>query len=186
VQAFYLDDAASRQAWRASTLDRLDAWSKAALGPASAIRRADLTPMLGKPWLAPAQPAALARPTFSETNTPTPTGRAVTLMITPHDSGRELRLYLQPSEPITDVRLDGRVTELTPVPGRWAQLRWEAPAGAVTLTFQVVGSGSLDLRYEEITDGWPAGVSPPPKPADDMPWGLSDKTVLLDRYEAKW
>jgi hypothetical protein len=145
-----------------------------------------MTPMLGKPWLAPAGPAPLPRPTFTETSTPTPTGRSVTLTIAPHDGGRELRLYLQPTEAITDVRLDGRVTELTPGPGRWSQLRWEAPAGPVTLTFQAKESGSLDLRYEEITDGWPPGVAAPPKPADDMPWGLSDKTVLLDRYEAKW
>jgi hypothetical protein len=186
VQAFYLDDAVSGQTWRASTLDRLDAWSKAALGPADAIRRADLTPALGKPWVAPAQPVALVRPRFSETSAPTATGRVVTLTIAPQDGGRELRLYLHPSEAITDVRVDGLATELEPVPGRWSQLRWEAPVGAVTLTFQARGSGSLDLRYEEITDGWPAGVPAPPKPADDMGWGLSDKTVLLDRYEAKW
>ena len=186
VQAFYLDDAAAGQTWRASTLDRLDAWSKATLGPESTITRGDMTPILGKPWRAPTPSAALARPVFSETSTPTPSGRAVTVTIAPNDGGRELRLYLQPTEAITDVRLDGRITELTPNAGRWTQLRWEAPIGPVTLTFQAKGSGSLDLRYEEITDGWPAGVSAPPKPADDMPWGLSDKTVLLDRYEAKW
>ena len=96
VQAFYLDDAAAGQTWRASTLDRLDAWSKGALGPEKAIRRGDLTPILGKPWLAPTPSAALERPVFSETSTPTPSGRAVTVTIAPHDGGRELRLFLQP------------------------------------------------------------------------------------------
>ena len=186
VQAFYLDDAAAGRTWRASTLDRLDAWSKAALGPAGSIRRSDMAPMLGRPWLAPAAPVALPRPTFSEASTQTPNGRTVTLTIAPNDGGRELRLYLQPSEAISDVRLDGRPTELAPGPGRWSQLRWEAPAGPASLTFQAKGSGTLDLRYEEITDGWPAGVPAAQKPADDMPWGLSDKTVLLDRYGARW
>jgi hypothetical protein len=185
VQAFYLEDAASGHAWRASTFPRLDLWSKAALGPGP-IQKRDLGPMFDKPWLAPAPTLSLARPTFAETAQPAAGARRITLAITPHGGGRELRLYLRPTTLIADVRMNGHATELAPKPGAWVQLRWEAPAGPVSLSFTAKSAGALDLRYAEIADGWPAGVSVPAKPADDMPWGLSDKTVLLDRYAAKW
>jgi hypothetical protein len=186
VQAFYLDDAVGGRDWIATTLNRLDPWSKAALSSGGVIERRDVSPQLGHAWLSPAPLTVLPRPAFSQTVQGSAGNQAVTLIIAPHEGGRDLRLYLQPTAPITGVTLNGHATELAPKPGQWAQLRWEAPSGPLTLRFIAKGPGALDLRYEAITDGLPAAVALPPKPADAMLWGLSDKTVLLDRYTARW
>ena len=187
VQAFYLDDAATGRTWRASALPRLDPWSRAALdaGGATPARQA-MTPVFDTVWLTPASSAGLARPTFASAVAPAQDGRRVILTLTPNARGREVRLYLQPTTPLTDVLVDGHATELAPRPGRWVQLRWDAPRGPITLSFTAPAGGALDLRYQEIADGWPAGMAAPPKPATVMPWGLSDDTVLTDRFQPRW
>ena len=187
VQAFYLDDATSGQTWRASSLTRLDPWSLSALsaGGAAPVRQ-PLTPVFDKVWLAPAPSAGLARPTFTSTAAPAHEGQRVTLTLTPNAKGREVRLYLQSTVPLTDVLADGHATQLAPKPGKWVQLRWDAPGGPLTLSFVAPSGGALDLRYQEIADGWPTGMSAPPKPETVMPWGLSDHTVLVDRFQPHW
>lgn len=186
VQAFYLDDAAAGHEWRASLLDQLDPWSKSALGGAGAITQGDLSPIADTLWLAPTQPVVLARPQFVQTIRQTSKGREVTVEVTPHDKGREIRFYLRPNTPVDVVAINGHPTELEPNPRGWVQLRWTAPTGPLSLTFSAKRSGAMDIRYEEITDGLPPGVVSPPKPPQAMPWGLCDDTVLVDRYLANW
>jgi len=187
VQAFYLDDATRGQTWRASSLTRLDPWSLSALsaGGAAPVREM-MTPVFDKVWLTAAPSAGLARPTFVSTAAPTPEGQRVTLTLTPNAKGREMRLYLQSTVPLTDMLADGHATQLAPKPGKWVQLRWDAPGGPLTLSFVAPSGGALDLRYQEIADGWPTGMSAPPKPETVMPWGLSDHTVLVDRFQPHW
>jgi hypothetical protein len=187
VQAFYLDDASDGRTWRASALPRLDPWSRSALTAVgrTPVRQA-MAPVFDKVWLASAPSVDLARPTFATTVAPAPDGRRVTLAVTPNAKGREVRLYLQPTVALTDVLVNGHATRLAPKPGQWVQFRWAAPRGPIVLTFTAPSSGALDLRYEEIADGWPSGMTAPPKPATVMPWGLSDDTVLTDRLRPHW
>ena len=65
-------------------------------------------------------------------------------------------------------------------------LRWDGATAPLTLTFTAKAGGALDLRYEEIAEGWPAGIAAPPKPANTMPWGFSDDTVVIDRFQPQW
>jgi len=65
-------------------------------------------------------------------------------------------------------------------------VRWSASGDGLTLRFTPSAPGELDLKYAEIKDGWPAGMTPPPKPANTMPWGLSDSTVVLAELKTRW
>ena len=183
VQAFYLDDVSAGRAYRASTLTTLDSWSRAALYASSAIETRVMPPLFEKLWLAPAD-AGRAAPLH--TVEAAPGGRGAIVRITIDPGVRELRLYLRPTVPLQDVRLNGHPTALQPTPGGWTQLRWNAPTGPVTLSFVSEGSGTLDLRYEEIIDSLPPSLAFPPKPADTMPWGLSDKTVIAGGFTSRW
>ena len=184
VQAFYLDDKTEGKAWRASALPRLDPWSRSALGgqPTQQAR----APIFDKAWQVPAPMVDLPDPVFQSNAKPTPAGQAVTLTIAPHAGEREVRLYLQPTVPLTNVALNGQPTELLPKPGAWVMLRWDGETAPLTLTFTAKAGGALDLRYEEIAEGWPAGIAAPPKPANTMPWGFSDDTVVIDRFQPQW
>jgi hypothetical protein len=184
AQAFYLEDETSGRAWRASTLPRLDPWSRAALQSGGrAIERSAMAPVFDGAWLAATRPVGLARPDFT---TKVGADGRVAVTVAPHAGGREVRLYLQPSTLLLDVTVNGHATGLAPKPGAWVQLRWIASKAPIVLAFKGRAPGALDLRYEEIADGWPAGRSAPAKPADAMPWGLSDKTVLIDRAQPRW
>jgi hypothetical protein len=44
----------------------------------------------------------------------------------------------------------------------------------------------LDIRTRELRDGWPAGLSPPPKPLNRMGYSLSDKTEVVTRTQDAW
>jgi hypothetical protein len=182
TQAFYVQDAASGKSWRASTFDRLDPWSKAALNVGGVPTKGALPGLADAAWLTPAPAAALARP---EIQTSVVQDR-VTVHIQSRADGRELRLTLIPSASVRDVTLDGHPAPILAKAGEASGVRWCAPQGGLTLAFTAPSPASLDLRYAEIRDGWPAGMAPPPKPAAVMPWGLSDTSVLLDHYTLKW
>ena len=188
VQAFFLDDAVNGRAWGASTLDRLDPWSRAAMGapgPAS-VRKAALEPLFSQVNLVPAAPIDLQRPSFEVHASNEREGREMSVTVTARGGGREARLFLQPSEAIQAVEVNGLLTALKPQPGRWAQLRWAGLSSPLRLSFVAKGHGSLDVRYVEIIDGWPKGRTPPVKPPATMGWGISDSTILMDQTTVSW
>ena len=188
VQAFYVADLARHRFFRASTLDPLEGWSRAAVtADGDKPHRTGLEPVTSdKVWLAPAGAISAARPIVTIQANDIPGGRRVSLHIQPQANGRELRLAVRLNTPAKAVTLNGRGVPLLAKAGAWSRLRWEAPANGVTLNFTAPGPGVLELHYAEVADGWPTGVAPPERPKDAMPWGLSDTTVLLDAYRAPW
>jgi hypothetical protein len=187
VQAFYLYDAAAGRAYRASALPTLDPWSRAAVSGGGRIDAKTFAPMFDKLWLTSTAAApALADLVPTHAFEAAPNGDERTVRIAAGPGVRDLRLFLRPTVPLQDVRLDGRTTELKPTPGGWTQLRWNAPSGPVTLSFRAKTPGALDLRYQEIVDSLPPGVAFPPKPANTMPLGSSDKTVVVGGFKTIW
>jgi len=183
VQAFYVQDWTSGHSWRASALDHLDPWSKAALdGGGAKPERRDIPALGGKFWLEPAASAGEQRPVFTSSRD----GDAVLVHIAPQAGGRELRLTLSTTAALHTVTLDGEPVALLGQPGTLNHVRWSAPGDGLTLRFIPSGPGELDLKYAEVKDGWPEGMLAPPKPADAMPWGLSDTTVVLAELKTKW
>ena len=183
VQAFFVQDSAAGKSWKASALDRLDPWSAAALGaPALKPVRQEVPALNGKLWLTPAASADEPTPVFTSSRD----GDAVVVHIAPQAGGRELRMTLTATVPVQGLTLDGKPAPLLGKAGTVSYVRWSASGDGLTLRFTPAAPGELDLKYAEIKDGWPAGMSPPPKPAAAMPWGLSDTTVVLAELKTKW
>jgi len=183
VQAFFLQDSAAGRSWRASALDTLDPWSAAALG-AGQVKpiRQEVPALNAKLWLTPAPKVSEPTPVFTSSRD----GDAVIVHITPKAGGRELRMSLTSTVPVSALTLDGKAAPLLDKAGEASYLRWSAAGDGLTLRFIPAGPGQLDLKYAEIKDGWPAGMAPPPKPANMMPWGLSDTTVVLAELKTRW
>ncbi len=184
TQAFYLQDSVAGKGWRASSLDKLDAWSSGVLSAGHAKpERREVEALNGKLWLSPAPVGGENRPRFTSTRD----GEAVVIHIAPQAGGRELRLTLSASAPLKDVSLEQQPVAILAKPNTPAYLRWSAPGDGVTLRFTPTApSGELRLVYAEVKDGWPAGQTPAPKPPTLMPWGLSDTTVITDELKTKW
>jgi hypothetical protein len=101
------------------------------------------------------------------------------------DDAVQLRLDLKASAPVTDVLIDERPITLLTTPGKWSHLVLAAPRGGVLVSFKPTGHGKLEARWAIVTPGWPAEAKPlPPRPADLMPWSLSDSTVTLQSIPA--
>jgi len=183
VQAFFVQDSAAGKSWKASALDTLDPWSASALGaPALKPVRQDVPALNGKLWLTPAPKADEPTPVFTSSRD----GDAVVVHITPQAGGRELRISLTSTVPVQGLTLDGKPAPLLGKAGVVSYVRWSASGDGLTLRFTPSAPGELDLKYAEIKDGWPAGMTPPPKPANTMPWGLSDSTVVLAELKTRW
>ena len=180
VQAFYLQDAVANKAWIASGLDKLDPWSAKALG--GKPDRRPVEALNGTFWQTPAPLGDGQPPQFTSTRE----GDAVVVQITPRAGGRELRLTLSSTAPVSNVTLNGKATSLLAAPNKPSYVRWAAPGDGLTLRFTPQGKGELDLKYAEVKDGWPAVVQPPPKPSDVAPSGLSDTSVLIHELKTRF
>ena len=110
----------------------------------------------------------------------------VTLVVHPSAGMRRLRLDLRCDTLVTNARIDGAPESVLAHPGRWTRLRWEAAPEGLAITFRPVGPGTLDLRWAQFLQGWPAGETPPPPmPATAMSWDLAGSTVTVGRSRVK-
>ncbi|MGC1304048.1 MAG: M20/M25/M40 family metallo-hydrolase [Caulobacteraceae bacterium] len=189
TEATYVaDDTApgAPRAFRVDALPRLDPWARTVLSADGGLpRRTKLTAFPTVPiWNAPARRAPLPTPQVKVAVAPGKT----TLAITPSSAGAEaIDLLVQPSFDFDTVELDGRSLHLLGRRGRWSEVSFQAPpASGVVLTLPVPVHGHLDLRTRELRDGWPASLSPPPKPRNRMGYSLSDKTEVVTRTQGVW
>ncbi len=189
TQAFYVAGPGEAEFSRVSTLTKLDAWSEATLtADGGTPARGELFAGYRQPvWTAPAQHAAVARPTLAATKTSVEGGTRVTLHIAPAGKARELRFVMKASTPISDLALDGRPAPLTTEPGTFSQFFYAAPPPeGVSLSFTADAKGTADLRVFEVREGWPAGIKVPPKPEGLTPWQISDTTFAVASLTYGW
>lgn len=185
TQAYYLAGPAADDFAYVSSLPRLDDWSRAVLSADGGTPVfGDMTPGYRQPaWRAIAKPAAVARPLLSGDVSD---GR-VTLKVMAGAKAREFRFILKADTPITDFRMDGKPTPLEVAAGEWAQFLYAAPpADGFALSFVASNKGNVSLRVFAVMDGWPDGVSVPPKPDGFTPWLMSDTTYAASELDFDW
>jgi hypothetical protein len=193
TEALYVADLTSPKgshAYRIDALPRLDPWARAVLasdGDQPAHSRLPAFPTIAL-WNANARLAALPAPHL--VIAPGPANETVTAIPVNASDGaaaEAMDLLIQPSFRFDTVQLDGQTIRLQGRPGRWAEVSFQAPPGSgVRLVVPTPPHGSLDVRLRQIHDGWPPGLAPPPKPANRMGYGLSDKTEVVTRAQAGW
>lgn len=185
TQAYYLAGPGADDYAYVSSLPRLDDWSRAVLtADGGTPEMGELTPGYRQPaWRAVARPAAVARPVLSGDARD---GR-VSLKIVPGGNAREMRFILKSSTPVSDFRIDGKASPFTVHAGEWAQFLYAAPpAGGFSVSFVTPAKGDLSLRVFEVSDGWPDGITVPPKPVGLTPWGMSDTTYAASAFDYMW
>jgi hypothetical protein len=180
VEAFFLEDVRSGRAYRASSLARLDPWSKAVLEASDVPTSRRLPPAFDRLQLSPSPLAGLQRPTVVIDQAPAGSGVQVSVHLAGGLLARELRLFLQPTGSIENVKADGLDAGLKPKAGGAAELRWAAPSAGLELTFLAKGAQTVRLTLETITDGLPPFMKTPPKAPDEAPTVRSDTSVVLD------
>jgi hypothetical protein len=184
VQAFDLQDSFANKSFHASGLTKLDPWSAGVLNADHGKPSRQRVEALGGPyWLSSAPAAGEQRPSFNASRD----GDAVVVRITPRAGGRELRLAFRTTGPLKDVTLDGRPVAILTKENSSAMVRWSAPGEGLTLRLSPsTPHGKLWIDYAEVKDGWPAGQAPQPKSPTMMAYGLSDTTVITDKFVTNW
>jgi hypothetical protein len=190
TQAYYLAGADANDYAYVSSLARLDDWSRAVLtADGGEPEFGVLTPGYRQPaWRAKARPAAVPRPVL-DSNVQAAQGRQrVTLTITPGGAApRELRFILKSDTDIADFAIDGEPADLANEPGEWSQFLYAAPtAQGATISFTAGARGAATLRVFEVSDGWPDGISVPPKSEGLTPWMMSDTTYAASSLDVQW
>lgn len=187
TEAAHLADLSTGKAWRISTLPRLDAWSKAALGAqGGAPSRQELAPFFAsKAWMAETRPVPLDPPQLLLEQA----GDRLLARVIPGPGAEYVTLRIKSDGALAGARLNGRPLPLSAKPGEWSSLSYHAPdPNGVTLSFsRLNGSGRVEAAALEVREGWPrAAVSPGGKPQGLMGYGLSDKTLVLTRASLDW
>lgn len=112
---------------------------------------------------------------------PAPTELSPTIeLMVPAGNTQNLRLEVKSSATVADVRVDGKPVALMTMPGQWSYLAMAAPKDGIVISFTPKAHGTLEARWAAYSPGWPKSWKPlPPRPADAMPWSLSDSSVVL-------
>lgn len=185
--ALHVAEPSTGQAWRIAEQPRLDAWTKAALpddGGSSPAQRT-LPPFWRKPaWMSETRAVPVEAPQLILDRAE---DRLLVRLI-PAPGAELVSLRLKPSGPLSQPRLNGRPISLKTEAGQWSNLTYHAPdPSGVTLSFTTQGPGQVEVAALEYHDGWPAlAKAPPPKPVGLMAFGMSDKTAVLVRRQARW
>ncbi len=184
TQAFFVADPDQGQDLIASRLP-LEPWSQSVLAlDGGKSGRGEVEPLLpAGTHVASAHLRDIPGPQLDARRT---SGRLL-LKMAPSRQGETLILYLKPSTGLSHVSLNGRTLAFSAKAGVWSRISYEAPPPeGVTLALDAPESGRVELAAAEIRTGWPAGVTPPQRPANRMAWSWSDTTIALTRRTASW
>jgi hypothetical protein len=109
------------------------------------------------------------------------------LRVVPPPGARVLSLRLRADTPVTIESASGVPVGMPMKPGATMRVQWSAAPQGVQLALRPAGRGSLAVDYSAIVEQWPASVPPlPPRPAEVMPFGTSDSTVLEGARRFSW
>jgi hypothetical protein len=109
------------------------------------------------------------------------------LSATPPPGARLLDLQLKSNTPARLDAVAGVQVDAGLVPGKWFKVYWTSAGQGVDLVLRPTGPGRLDVRYKTTLERWPAGVRPlPPRPADLMPFDVSDSTFVTGSRAYAW
>ncbi len=190
VQAFYLTDLDKRTSYWVTTKLDPAGWTKSVLEQdGGTARRQPMEPMFKEPPLAArARPVAFARPMLDLAIAGEGTARRIGLRVANANGGRYLQIFLKSSVDMTGVTLEGRPLPGKLSAGKWSQFPFYASGtDPVTVTMAVPGvRGQLEVELIEVRDGWPAGAKVPARPANMVPIGRADTSMILARSKLGW
>src|SRR5690606_19510913 len=105
----------------------------------------------------------------------------------PAPGTRMLALDLTSDVDLSDVLVDGQPVEIEAGAARRLRIRWYGDPDGLAITFRAEGPGTVEVRYAAVIEGWPATApSLPPRPADVMPFDISDSTVVTGAQRLTW
>jgi hypothetical protein len=121
-------------------------------------------------------------------------------MILAKDPDGQLRLHIQPPPGVrvfdlkltadtaaTLTAIGGVALQMPLKPGGATFVRWSTAQSGFDLVIRPGGPGKLKAEYAATLEQWPAGVAPlPRRPADVMPFDLSDSTVFEGVRRFAW
>ena len=181
--AYELDQDAGK-AWRVSSTPDLPDWSREVLTTEGATPARRRSWALGRLDAAPAP--YLAQPAPEITLTALGNGR-LRLHVQPPPGARTLDLRLQPNTAVFLEEIAGVPARAGLSPVRWTRLRWEAAQPGLDLVIRAAGPGRLQVDYAATLEAWPTAAAPlPARPADVMPFGQSDSTVVTGGRRLSW
>lgn len=163
----YVVAPATGRAYLASTSEQLTPWERRALGQP---QRRLLTPWRLPVWSAPA-PATPAAPAQVALN-----GRTLTVSPPPDTLLQTADLV---SGELQRIRIAGEAIDVPK--GGVVRLRWYG--GPLALQLEGAASGAVEIRHAAARSGLPAT---PARPAEVMPFGLSDVTFATGVARLTW
>jgi hypothetical protein len=183
--AYLLDQDAGR-AWRVAPPTLRTGWSDAVLrADGGRLQRLSLWSWGPPVDAAPARLAAIPAPTITSVRR---ADGLLVITLRPPAGVRALSLQLSPDTPAKLEGVGAAPASLRLAPGRWTEVTWTVPPPAgLTLDVRPAGPGALQLRYSLTRDGWPPGVTPPPRPpADVMGVEFSGDTLITGSRRVTW
>ena len=181
----YREDQDAHRAWRFTQDDVRSAWTTAVLqadgGKVGKLAHWSFRePVAAAP--APYLPAPAPEITLAKQ-----ADGALLLHVVPPPGARTIALMLKPNTPATIERLASAAEHLPLKPGADTLLQWSAAPQGLDLVIRPGGPGRLEVGYIATIEQWPAGAKPlPPRPADVMPFDVSDSTSLVGRRSFSW
>lgn len=180
---FHVADQTTGKAWRVSTEAEPTDWTLSALG--GKLQKRAFPPLTQRPAWAPPTPAVTTGAVELTTGL-SPDGQFLVL-VKPPAGARVISLDLRSDVAVTGAAIEGEPVKLLTKPGKWSHVRWQGAPDGLLLTFRPKGPGALTLRYAGLTERWPAAARPLPKrPAEVMPFDVSDSTVVVGEATVKW
>jgi fumarate reductase subunit D len=111
----------------------------------------------------------------------------VRLHVAPPPGARVVDLKLKADTAATLTSIGGVPVRLPMKPGGDTLLSWAAAQRGFDLTIRPGGPGKLTAYYSATLESWPAAAKPlPPRPADVMPFDVSDSTFVSGARRFSW
>jgi hypothetical protein len=182
----YQIDQDRKQAWRVDELLMLAPWSEGVLKTGGAA----LTKLSGWQFRKPvdAAPAPYVDYPTPQITLAKAANGDVTLHVVAPAGARTITLHLTSNTIAQVSAIAGFPTHLSIPPGKSAAFSMAAPPPeGFDVTVHPAGPGKLDVDYAAVLDDWPKAAPPLPKrPADVMPFDISDSTVLTGARSFSW
>jgi hypothetical protein len=182
TEVLHVQDAATGKAWRVATTPDLSPWTRAVLtADGGAISKQPLPPLTSsKVWAAPAKAGT---PGVSPVALSMGDGNTATISL---PAARVIVVDVRSGPGLTGLRINGTSIQTNFKANKWTRIRLVGSTAPGRIDLRSNGAGArLDVRYAVVEERWPVGAKPlPPRPADVMPFDLSDSSVTTGRLSA--
>nr|MEA2798482.1 hypothetical protein [Phenylobacterium sp.] len=181
----YRIDQDARKAWRISAAPERPAWSDAVLkadgGKIGKLKNG----MRGR--MVDAAPAPFIDTPGPDLTFSKEADGQIRLHVAPPPGARVVALKLRADTPATITAIGGVPVRLPMKPGGDTLVNWAAAQPGFDLVIRPGGPGKLQVDYEVPVERWPPGATPlPRRPANVMPFDLSDSTFLTGTRRLAW